>query len=406
MSPKFLWREAVGPEGARVWAIERTPGRFYLGHYEKGRNGLRLKAIDVADQRAALAEALAFSRALTLAGELDATGVLTLGALLARYTQEVSAHKTPPQPKEDERRAAIWLAFLGAETDVRTINKQDLKRFERARAAGTLDVKVWRTVKGTRQLVALALKPNPSGSTIGADIIYLQSVLNWAVEAEILDRNRTAKYKDRPKSETPKQPVVTYDRFLKVREKADEAHPRFGAFMDIIEALGWRLSAIRRLKGADIDRTVTAHAPHGRIYKQPRHDKKRKGGWVPMPEAVRRAADALGVVGDAWLFPSQTDPTKPWGRSYARDLLERAETLAGLTPIEGGDFHPYRRKWATERKHHPVQDVMEAGAWSDRRSLETAYQQADPETVARVVLDTTKLRDADTAGGASGTSGS
>ena len=30
-----------------------------------------------------------------------------------------------------------------------------------------------------------------------------------------------------------------------------------------------------------------------------------------------------------------------------------AEQLAGLKPLDGGDFHAYRRKWATERKHLP-----------------------------------------------------
>ncbi len=34
-----------------------------------------------------------------------------------------------------------------------------------------------------------------------------------------------------------------------------------------------------------------------------------------------------------------------------------AQKLAGLELLDGGDFHPYRRKWATERKHLPVQDV-------------------------------------------------
>lgn len=48
-------------------------------------------------------------------------------------------------------------------------------------------------------------------------------------------------------------------------------------------------------------------------------------------------------------------------------------------------FHAYRRKWATERKHLPVQDVAEAGGWLDTRSLEQCYQQADEATLLQVV---------------------
>ena len=78
-------------------------------------------------------------------------------------------------------------------------------------------------------------------------------------------------------------------------------------------------------------------------------------------------------------------PDAPWTRYHARDLLERAEKLAGLDPIDGGDFHPYRRKWATERKHLPTQDVMEARGWLDPGSLQAAYQQAVSTHVSREI---------------------
>ena len=73
--------------------------------------------------------------------------------------------------------------------------------------------------------------------------------------------------------------------------------------------------------------------------------------------------------------------------------MERAEKLAGLEPIEGGDFHPYRRAWATSRKHLPARDVAALGGWRDLRSLENCYQQTDAETLLAVALDATKLRE-------------
>ena len=87
---------------------------------------------------------------------------------------------------------------------------------------------------------------------------------------------------------------------------------------------------------------------------------------------------------------------KPWTRHYARALLERAERAAKLPKIDGGDFHPYRRKWATERKHLPNVDVARAGGWSEKdpRALKTSYQRVDDATLLAVVSELTKLREA------------
>ena len=57
---------------------------------------------------------------------------------------------------------------------------------------------------------------------------------------------------------------------------------------------------------------------------------------------------------------------------------------------------PFRRKWATERKHLPIQDVAQAGAWSpnDLRTLQTIYQTADDQTLYAVMSEPRKLREA------------
>ena len=81
-------------------------------------------------------------------------------------------------------------------------------------------------------------------------------------------------------------------------------------------------------------------------------------------------------------------------RHHARKLLERAEKKPKLPAVEGSDFHAYRRKWATERKHLPVQDVAHAGAWTDCETLQTAYTEPDELTILAVVAEPTTLRDA------------
>jgi hypothetical protein len=85
---------------------------------------------------------------------------------------------------------------------------------------------------------------------------------------------------------------------------------------------------------------------------------------------------------------------KAWSRHHARKLLERAENAAKVGHLEGSDFHAYRRKWATERKHLPDADVAAAGAWSDTRALKMSYQLTDEQTLLAVVNEPTKLRDA------------
>jgi hypothetical protein len=39
-----------------------------------------------------------------------------------------------------------------------------------------------------------------------------------------------------------------------------------------------------------------------------------------------------------------------------------AEQVAGVKKLKGGLWHPYRRKWAIERKHLPLVDVGETGS--------------------------------------------
>jgi hypothetical protein len=70
-----------------------------------------------------------------------------------------------------------------------------------------------------------------------------------------------------------------------------------------------------------------------------------------------------------------------------------AERVARLPKLEGGLWHPYRRKWATERKHLPLKDVAAAGGWKDTETLLTCYQQPDNETLLAVMSEQRKVRE-------------
>lgn len=53
--------------------------------------------------------------------------------------------------------------------------------------------------------------------------------------------------------------------------------------------------------------------------------------------------------------------------------LRAAYERAGLKPLSGGLWHPFRRKFATERKHLPLPDVAVAGGWKEPRTLLECY---------------------------------
>ncbi len=70
-----------------------------------------------------------------------------------------------------------------------------------------------------------------------------------------------------------------------------------------------------------------------------------------------------------------------------------AEQKAGLPKLIGGRWHPYRRKWATERKDLSLKDVAAAGGWKDTETLLRCYQYPDADTLLAVMEEPKKLRD-------------
>lgn len=49
--------------------------------------------------------------------------------------------------------------------------------------------------------------------------------------------------------------------------------------------------------------------------------------------------------------------------------------------------------WATACKHLPAIDVARAGGWSGVETLQSIYQQADADTILRVVLEAGEVRE-------------
>ena len=139
-------------------------------------------------------------------------------------------------------------------------------------------------------------------------------------------------------------------------------------------------------------------APHGAIHWPASTDKMGFESSRPIAPGVRAALDRIMAerpgLGSAPLFPSPGDPTRPIRKDVADRWLVRAEEFARLDPVPGGRWHPFRRKWATERKHLPDADVAAAGGWRNLDALRQCYMRADDQTILKVVLARTELREA------------
>jgi site-specific recombinase XerD len=163
----------------------------------------------------------------------------------------------------------------------------------------------------------------------------------------------------------------------------------FGCLLRLLDDLGWRVTGLCHLRASDLDFTPGFGRPYGVVRKSPLVDKEQADVWVPLSRHARATIGRLLrrgrlSAGDhAFLFPAPRGAGNPWSRYHVRDLLERAEVIAGIAPV--GGVHAWRRKWATERKGHPEVDVMRAGAWRDSRSLKEAYTRPDAQSTYAVV---------------------
>lgn len=82
---------------------------------------------------------------------------------------------------------------------------------------------------------------------------------------------------------------------------------------------------------------------------------------------------------------------------FARWILA-LEKHAGLSKLDGGLLHTFRRKWATERKDLSLKDVAEAGGWKDVGTLLTCYQQSDRQSMLAVMSEPRKVTDGSVTG--------
>ena len=397
--------------GTTVEVLERPPhGTFYRRLWIPGR-GKSWASLKTRERTEAQRRATAFLHAYVA----DSMPVvypdpLTLKTLWRRYSEEAPAYRanTKRTREDKEARAELLLAGLGAEKVVALLCTHDVERYTEIRRHGA----GWPDGRETAAVRA---------RSVAADLQLLRTMLRWATTVRQPDGSwllaeNPLRGLVLPREVAPRRPLASFDRFLAVRDtlsrlieeaetnaKAAEKEKdqrrfqrdaakwrRLDLALVLAESTGRRIGSIRALRWEDV---LTEPA---RIRWAAEFDKRRREAIVPIPDTLaqtlREFRAQLRAWGDGWIFPKR-DGSAPWATAYLAELLRAAERKAEVPPLHGGLWHPYRRKWATERKHLPLVDVQAAGGWKDTKTLLSCYQHASEEGMLAVLSAPQKLRE-------------
>lgn len=158
----------------------------------------------------------------------------------------------------------------------------------------------------------------------------------------------------------------------------------------LLETSGRRHGAIMGLPWEDVDferRRSTWRAEF---------DKKSKASVVPYAEslfdAIREFQRRLDAIGGA-VFARKKDPSRSAPAEHLSQWIAKAEDDAKLPKLKGGTCHPYRRKWRSERAHHPIKAVAVAGGWTDLETMFRSYDIPEDADVLAVTSESRKRRE-------------
>jgi hypothetical protein len=409
----MLWKHSVGERPNTITVFERKEGgvlyaRAWDGKARNGKGNWRMRSLGHRDRKRAKAYALEQASKLQKGEESIADGKVTVAQVFAAYLQHRTPRKVVTGQKADKRQAGLWARWLGGGSNPHKVPKSSWQSFVDARTSGALDANGDNVPEGKRVPVR--------ARTVEADCTWLLLTFNWAMNwsdaaGRYLMRENPVRGYEMPHELNQLRPVATQDRFDALRGVSDSIQTEFvrdgqrmtsrsylSELLDLANTSGRRIGAIITLNFVDLHLDKTATAPHGAVMWPARSDKKRTARLAPLAPSARAAIDRILAerpgIGSLPLFPAPNDPTVPMSRHLADSWLRKAHDLAKVELPKGGLWHPFRRKWATERKHMPDADVMAAGGWQSNEALKRSYQHADPVTMLAVVLGGERLREA------------
>ena len=163
----------------------------------------------------------------------------------------------------------------------------------------------------------------------------------------------------------------------------DQVDWRFRVALIVAHETGHRIGAIRQLQWSDIDFIG------GNIRWRAEHEKTGYEHVTPMTTdagaALEEARRRTPGIGDAPIFPADTNPGRSVDRFLPRKWWERAEKLAGLASKRGRGWHSLRRKFATDLMHKPLKVLCQLGGWKSPETLLECYQQPSEEQMREVL---------------------
>jgi integrase len=394
-----VWSKMIEQHGVRVRIYQRVPGgniyREVRTRDGKDRRSLRTSDRDEAEGLAKeLAAKIATAR---LTGVTPDT--LTLEQLEQVYKRERGPLLSDRRKVEVRKAFRLIREHLGDGFRIADLGQHQAETYEAARRAGTLAT-TWGSNGGGKV----------GASTIAGELGVLHAALNWAERFKRGGRPLIVRNPIRgvplPSEPNPARPVASRERFERLRDVADDLDGS-GGFRTMLE-LAWytgrRLSSIAALRASDIllspEQVASALADAGReeylaeawpaaIRWSAEADKDDVEWIVPIPAVLVEALTAYmrsrRIVGDVLLFPAPRSRENPVSKETCYYRMREAEKKASLPHQRRGGWHAFRRAWATNRKHLPLQDVMAAGGWRDPAALQAAYQHADAETIRAVM---------------------
>jgi integrase len=212
------------------------------------------------------------------------------------------------------------------------------------------------------------------------DLRFVMAVCNWAVavreSGQMLLAGNPFRGFPVPGEQNINQPITSEREIAVMRGVADQIHPLCPLYLELTYSTGHRRMAVGRLRWSDFDLIS------GTVCWTAQHDKTGFEHVVPLDETVLELLHAqrykAPTIGNAWVFPSPTDPSKPISRNLLRDWWKRVEKAAGLHHVRGRGWHSLRRRFATDLDHLPMKQLMDLGGWRTPASV-VRYQKHTTE---------------------------
>jgi integrase len=321
--------------------------------------------------------------------------VLTLARLVDLYELRGSLTASDSYRREQTQKLRRLAAFFGPDKPVVSLSQPDVDAWVKARRD---------PAEGQRRVRQAA---------IWGDIVALKIALSWATKEKAADGTRLLTANPLAevhveKETAPRRPIADPDRRVQLKKVARGVSPTLDLVLDLLWETGHRLGAVLGLRwqdvlfepkeAAELARELESDVgwtdeefPLGGVhfYAGRRANNKSFPHVRPMTPVVRaaleRARQHAAAIAGAWIFADPADATKPLDRWRLTAWLRAAEAKAKLPHLKGGAFHPFRRAWATRKKHFADVDAALVGGWRDVETMHRSYVKSDVETRRAIV---------------------